>query len=48
MTKEENERFERDFEIWFGEPWKVGHRRRIKIYLIGMAIGILMIIISTL
>ena len=48
MTKEENEQFERDFEKWFGEPWKVGHRRRIKTYLIGIAIGLGLILISTL
>jgi len=46
MTKEENERFERDFEIWFGEPWKVGHQRRIKMYLIGIGVGLFFILIS--
>jgi hypothetical protein len=46
MTKEENEVFERDFEKWVGEPWKVGHRRRIKTFLIGIAIGVGIIIVS--
>ncbi|MFA5207535.1 MAG: hypothetical protein WC428_02645 [Candidatus Paceibacterota bacterium] len=48
MTEEENKQFERDFEKWFGEPWKVGHIRRIKLYLIGMVIGLGLILISTL
>jgi len=41
-----DEEFEREFEKWFGEPWKVGHRRRIKMYLTGMAVGLFFILIS--
>jgi hypothetical protein len=41
-----NEEFEREFEKWFGEPWKVGHRRRIKQFLIGIAIGLGLITMS--
>jgi len=41
-----DEEFEREFEKWFGEPWKVGHRRRIKTCLIGMAVGLLLILLS--